>query len=110
MEAGLQAFDPVTGATNMDISTIVGRLIATIDASAMGGSVAVAGLDQGIPFAIPIMDSTYGDHWSEAGRYSCPTITLPVCTFSGNVVSWTRQAMPANTVAAPACQLILGVR
>ncbi|WP_156369530.1 hypothetical protein [Duganella sp. Leaf126] len=91
----------MTGDLVMDVSTLVGRQIAIIDASAMTGSAVVAGLDQGIPFAIPVMDT-------RTGISGYAAITLPVVTFSGNTVSWQRQGY--NFVSeVPPCQLVLGV-
>lgn len=100
MPAGLQIWDEA-GNFILDTTSIVGRLIGTIDASAMSGSVNVVGLDQGTPFAIPIMDVGSG-----AQTYS--TISLPIVTFSGSTVSWTRQGIASGTPVS--CQLILGVR
>lgn len=100
MPAGLQVWDEA-GNLIIDTSTFMGRLIASIDASAMSGTATVPGLDQGIPFAIPILDVG-------SGVQTYATVSMPQVTFSGNSVSWTRQT-PASG-GAPACQLILGVR
>lgn len=99
MPAGLQVWD-ASGNSIIDTTTFIGRLIGSIDASAMSGSTNVTGLDQGIPFAVPIMNSG-----TTASTYS--TVSIPRVTFSGNNVSWVRQS-PA-TGGVPNVTLILGV-
>jgi hypothetical protein len=100
MAYGLQTWD-ANGNLLIDTSTIIGRIIGVIDASAASGSATVAGLDQGTPFAIPQL------YQGTAQDYG--TNTYPDCTFSGNTVSWTRQSYPSGVGLAP-CNLILGVR
>ncbi|KQQ31985.1 hypothetical protein ASF61_16755 [Duganella sp. Leaf126] len=85
----------------MDVSTVVGRQIAIIDASAMTGSAVVPGLDQGIPFAVPVMDT-------RTGISGYAATTLPIVTFSGNTVSWQRKGYEFVS-SVPPCQLVLGV-
>lgn len=101
MGEGLQVFDS-GGNVVMDISTIVGRQIAIIDASAISGSMSIAGLSDGTPFAIPILNTA-------GGVTGYGAITAPVVTFSGNTVSWTRQNYPFVGATIPSCQLLLGV-
>jgi hypothetical protein len=99
MTVGLQVWD-ASGNLIIDQSTVLGRVIAIIDANTSSGSVSVPGLDQGTPFAIPMLQ--------QGGASETPTNTYPDCTFSGTVVSWTRQAYPSGTALA-ACKLLLGV-
>lgn len=101
MPAGLQVWLP-DGTQVIDTSTYIGRTLATVDASAISGSVVVPGLDQGIAFAIPILHSS-------AGNITVGAVTIPLCSFSGTTLSWTRQAPPAG-YALPGCTLITGVR
>lgn len=101
MPAGLQVWLP-DGTLVIDTSTYLGRTLAVIDASAISGSVSVAGVDQGIPFAIPVLHST-------GGNITVGAVTIPQCTFSGSTMSWIRQAPPTGYVM-PGCTLILGVR
>lgn len=101
MPAGLQVWLP-DGTQVIDTSTYIGRTLVTVDASAISGSVVVPGLDQGIPFAIPVLHSN-------AGNITVGAVTIPQCTFSGTTLSWTRQAPPTG-YALPGCTLIMGVR
>lgn len=100
MPAGLQVWD-TDGVLQIDTSSYIGRLIGTIDASAATGSTSLAGLDSGLPFAIPVTQQIDGQY---SGMES-----IPVCTFSGNTVTWTRQSPPTG-YSMPSCTLILGVR
>lgn len=102
MTMGLQVWD-AQGRLIIDQSTVMGRVIGIIDANASSGSAYVAGLDQGTPFAIPMLqqDAQNGPTFG--------TNTYPDCSFSGNTVSWTRQARPSGVPLAP-CKLLLGVR
>jgi len=100
MAAGLQVWD-ASGNLILDTSTIVGRIIGIIDASASSGSATVAGLDQGTPFAIPQL--------TQSSSVLYGTNTYPNCTFSGTTVSWTRDTWPGGITLQP-CNLILGVR
>ncbi len=101
MNAGLQLWDE-DGNLMFDSSTIVGRFIAVINASGATGSATVPGLDQGIPFAVPQLGLTSLGVLINTNSY-------PICTFDGNLISWTRHAYPTGT-ALPDCMLILGVR
>jgi hypothetical protein len=100
MTVGLQVWDE-QGRLMIDQTTVLGRLVGIIDANTASGSAYVAGLDQGVPFAIPMLQQDSAAHYG--------TNTYPNCTFNGNVVSWTRQAYPTG-VALAACKLLLGVR
>lgn len=102
MTMGLQTWDE-QGRPMIDVSTVMGRVIGVVDANSASGSVNVPGLDQGAPFAIPIL--AQGGN----GSQQFGTNTYPNCTFSGNTVSWTRQAYPVGVPLAP-CKLVLGVR
>lgn len=102
MTMGLQVWDE-QGRLMINQSTVMGRVIGMIDASAARGSAYVPGLDQGAPFAIPILQQ------GSNGFVQFGTNTYPDCTFTGNTVSWTRQAYPLGVPLA-ACKLILGVR
>lgn len=99
MGYGLEIYDPA-GVRMMDASTLVGRLIGIIDCNTASGSAVVPGLDQGIPFVIPMIQL--------ASTYVYGTHSYPSCTFGGNTVFWTRQEVAA--LALPPCKLILGVR
>lgn len=101
MKAGLQVWDK-NGVLLIDTSTIMGRFIAMIPANTQTGSADVVGLDQGIPFAVPILAGT-----SNSGTFN--TGTYPICTFSGTVVTWERKRYTSEH-ALPNCYLILGVR
>lgn len=101
MPAGLQVWLP-DGTQVIDTSTYIGRTLVVVDASAINGSVTVAGLDQGIPFAIPVLHS-------DSGNITVGAVTIPQCTFSGTTLTWTRQAPPVGYIM-PGCTLIMGVR
>lgn len=100
MGFGLEIYDPA-GVKMMDASTLVGRLIAIIDCNTASGSAVVTGLDQGVPFGIPMVQL--------APSYPSGTHSYPDCTYSGNTVSWTRQTIPGGP-SLPPCKLVLGVR
>lgn len=101
MGIGLEVFD-AQGNSIFNTTSIVGRLIGVIDASAASGSAVVPGLDQGTPFAIPQL-------LQASVNANINTNSYPICTFNGNTVSWVRHAYPTYT-ALPGCNLILGVR
>ena len=101
MAAGMQVWD-AQGNIIFDTTSIVGRVIGVIDASATSGSAVVVGLDQGTPFAIPQLQKNTLSILINTDSY-------PVCTFSGNTVSWTRYSYPVG-VQLTSCNLILGVR
>lgn len=99
MPAGLQVFND-DGSILLDTSYVIGRLLGVIDCNSASGSAYMAGLDQGIPFAVPMIQISTA--------YNYGTNSYPNCTFSGNTVSWTRQTAAALNL--PPCKLILGVR
>lgn len=99
MGHGLEIYDPA-GVLMMNAATLVGRLIGIIDCNTASGSAYVAGLDQGVPFAIPMIQL--------ASAYNYGTNSYPDCTYGGNTVYWTRQETAG--LAMPPCKLILGVR
>lgn len=103
MPAGLQVWDG-SGNIMLDTSTIIGRTLGIIDASASSGSANVPGLDQGTPFAIPLLGQ---NAYPTTPQYDA--LTIPRCTFSGTTVSWVRQAIPTG-YSTPSCKLVLGVR
>lgn len=102
MTMGLQVWDE-QGRLMIDVSTVMGRLIGVIDANTASGSAYVPGLDQGTPFAIPML----AQGSNAAAQFG--TNTFPNCTFNGNTVSWTRMVYPFGTPLL-ACKLVLGVR
>jgi hypothetical protein len=99
MSAGLQVFNG-DGSLLLDTSHYIGRLLGVIDCNSASGSAYVTGLDQGIPFAVPMIQMTTA--------YNYGTNSYPDCSFSGNTVFWTRQT--AAALSLPPCKLILGVR
>lgn len=103
MPAGLQTYNANNDLT-LDTSTIVGRLIAIVDMTAMSGSMSIAGLDQGLPFAVPLLGPNI---YPTTPQYD--TLTIPRCTFSGNTVSWVRQDTPVG-YAVPPCKVLIGIR
>lgn len=100
MAQGLQIWDS-SGRSILDTTTFVGRILAIVEiGTALSGSTSISGLELGNPFAIPMMDngsgsSTYG------------TVAYPRVTFSGNTMSWQRQATSQGAV--PNARLIVGV-
>ena len=105
MPCGLQLWDGVNGALYLDTTMLIGRLIGQIDiGTGESGSATFIGLSSGTPFALPLMGK------GETGWFY-ENFTLPVCTFSGDTVSWTRfrpGTYPSATL--PPCTLILGIK
>lgn len=105
MAAGLQVWD-AQGVQILDTSTFVGRFLASVNiGTGTSGSFVVAGLSQGIPFAIPVIVAN-----NSSQSYLSPTmLTMPVCTYSGDTVNWTR-IQPGNSSGLPSCTLIVGYK
>lgn len=103
MPDGLQTWDE-NGNILIDTTTVVGRTLGVIDASAASGSATVVGLDQGTPFAVPLIQGGGNSYY-----YVYDALTIPRCTFSGTTVSWVRQAPPIG-YGTPSCSLLLGVQ
>jgi hypothetical protein len=103
MGMGLEIFD-AQGVSIFDTTSVIGRLIGVIDASALNGSATVVGLDQGVPFAIPQLQQDPSYYGATINNN-----TYPVCTFNGNIVSWVRHPYSPG-IGMPGCLLVLGVR
>lgn len=105
MGIGVQTFN-ASGVIDMDTTTQVGRLLKIIDASASSGSVNIAGLANGVGFAVPIL---YEAVAGGTGAISYAMQGAPYVSFNGMTMSWTRNPPPTNSSLGPA-YLIVGVR
>lgn len=103
MAQGLQVWD-ANGILQLDTSRLMGRFLTVIDASAPTGAVDIAGLNTGTGFAVPLSDANPEDP-NQQNAAMC----YPVCSFSGNTISWSRPDAPVGW-SRPSCQLLVGVK
>lgn len=114
MTAGAQVFDG-NGTLFWDTGMFMGRLLGSTTISAGTGTIVNDGFTTGIPFCIPVLESSEplgaADPPSTGPIDTFLWLTAPTYAFSGNQLVWNRSAQgyPSGYVF-PTCYLYYGVR
>ena len=106
MPSGLQVWD-AAGNLTLDTTMLIGRILGSspVAAGQLSGTISHPAFSTGTPFGIPFVG------FSTTGMDISPSLSLPIISFAGGSLSWTRAAVggSSSSEGLPAGVIYYGV-